>query len=84
MEQPFRNKHYVGIPDPRLVYVILEDRTEFDKIGIEATDHGANAAGNGGHVLSKAVSENGVRVIFQHWLADPALTARKEGQGGGA
>lgn len=68
-------KHYVGVTDPRLIYVILEDREEFDKIGLEATraDHPARTFKTGitipaASVLFKAVEQHGVRVVFQHWL----------------
>jgi hypothetical protein len=62
-------KHYVGIADPKLIYVILEDRDEFDLIGLDATDAGENE--RGGHVLFKSIEANGVRVVFQHWIKQP-------------
>ena len=62
-------KHYVGIADPKLIYVILEDRDEFDLIRLDATDAGENE--RGGHVLFKGIEANGVRVVFQHWIKQP-------------
>jgi len=59
-------KHYVGIADPKLICVVLEDRDEFDLIGLDATDAGENE--RGGHVLFKSIEANGVRVVFQHWI----------------
>lgn len=61
-------KHYVGIADPKLIYVLLEDRGEFDKIGLPATDHGQ---GSGGHVLTKTVKADDMMVVFQHWIRQP-------------
>lgn len=55
----------VGVPDPKLVYVLIADREKFDKIGLAATDHGEQKAG---HVLSKSVDRDDIMVVFQHWL----------------
>ncbi len=56
---------YVGVPDPRLVYVLIADREKFDKIALAETDHGEKGAA--GHLWSKRVDHNGVRIVFQHW-----------------
>lgn len=53
------------VPSTDVVYVLVEDRESFDKIARPATDHGAKP---GGHCLSKTVEQDGVLVIFQHWL----------------
>jgi hypothetical protein len=44
-------KRYVGIADPKLIYVILEDREEFDKIGLPATE--VERTEREGHMLFK-------------------------------
>lgn len=56
---------YVGVPDPRLVYVLIADREKFDKIALDVTDHGRKPSG---HVLTKSCEQDGVRIVFQHWL----------------
>lgn len=60
-----------------LVYVLLKDRAEFDRLKLEATDHGEDE--RGGHVLSKSLDANGVMVIFQFWIKSPPL--KLEGRG---
>lgn len=64
-----RSKHYVGVADPRLVYVLLEDRAEFDKIGLVAEDHPENE--RGGRCISKTIKADDVMVVFQHWIRQP-------------
>jgi hypothetical protein len=66
-------KHYVGVADPKLVYVILEDRDEFDKIGLPATE--VERTDREGHVLVKSIEADGVRVVFQHWIKGPKKQA---------
>ena len=63
------SKHYVGVADPKLVFVTLEDRSEFDKIGLPAKDHAANE--RGGQVISKTVKTDDVMIVFQHWTRQP-------------
>lgn len=63
-------KHYVGVADPKLVYVILEDRSEFDKIDLPSEDHAANE--RGGQCVSKTIKADGVMVVFQHWIRQSA------------
>jgi hypothetical protein len=64
---------YVGVPISTIVYIGCPDRAEFDKIGVEAKDHGLDQ--NGNHVITKAVTGPGIEegrpvtVVFQHWLA---------------
>jgi hypothetical protein len=79
--------HYVGVPIPSIVYVGCPDRTEFDKIGVEAKDHGLDEHGN--HLLTKVVEGPGqeagrpVKVIFQCWIAEEPIekwTARKQAE----
>lgn len=65
MSEVRRHRHYVGIPHPTLVYVLLDDKAEFDRIGLAETDHGKN---DKGHVLSKSLKADGMMVVFQHWL----------------
>ena len=62
-------KHYVGVADPKLVYVILEDRSEFDKIGLPAEEHAKNE--RGGQCVSKTIKSDGMMVVFQHWIRQP-------------
>jgi hypothetical protein len=66
-------KHYVGVADPKLVYVNLEDRDEFDKIGLPATE--GERTEREGHVLVKSIEADGVRVVFQHWIKGPKKQA---------
>lgn len=56
---------FVGVMDPRLIYVGVKRREDFDRIGTPAHDHGEN---DRGHVLTKVVEQDGVRVVFQYWL----------------
>jgi hypothetical protein len=64
------SKHYVGIADPKLIYVLLEDRDDFDKIGLPAQEHEPNE--RGGQCVSKTVKSDGVMVVFQHWIKQPS------------
>ena len=66
-----RAKHYVGVADPRLIYVILEDRAEFDKIGLAAEEHAENE--RGGQCISKTIKADGMMVVFQHWIRQPTI-----------
>ena len=56
---------WVGVATPTLIYVGVEDRAEFDMIGVLVNDHGET---KDGHVLTKAVEQGRVTVVFQHWL----------------
>lgn len=56
---------FVRVAADTFVYVGVADRAQFDLIAAPCTDHGEN---NNGHLLSKWVEGDGVRVIFQHWL----------------
>ena len=47
------------------VYVLVDDRAAFDKIDRPARDNGPN---QNGHVITKTVEQDGVLVIFQHWM----------------
>ena len=67
----------MNIATPTLAYVLIDDRAEFDKLDRPMIDHGES---NGQHVLIKNVEQEGVRVIFQHWLKfdlDKQLAARR-------
>lgn len=57
---------YVGDPTDRTVFVIVASREKFDKIKRPEIDHSKREGGN--KVLSKTVEQDGVMVIFQHWL----------------
>lgn len=61
---------FVKVAHPGFIYIGVKNREDFDRIGVPVTDHGQNDVG---HVLTKTVEENGVRVIFQFWLK--SLTA---------
>ncbi len=55
---------------PATVYVVIDHRTIFDKISRPVSDHGAQEMG---HVLTKTVEQDGVLVIFQHWIEQVGL-----------
>lgn len=55
---------WVSVLTPRLVYVGIADRSEFDRIAAPVRDDGADG---GPKVLVKSVEEHGVQVVFQHW-----------------
>jgi hypothetical protein len=61
---------YVSIGSPERVHVVMIDRGEFDQIRLPCVDHRARAYGY--EVLTKAIAQNGVTVVFQYWLAPPA------------
>lgn len=52
-------------PGGTLIYVLLRERSEFDKIARPCTEHSENEVG---HVLTKAVDGEGVYIVFQYWL----------------
>lgn len=54
----------VVMPSGRLVYVSLAKREEFDRLPLPCTDHGED---RNGHILSKALDADGVRIVFQFW-----------------
>lgn len=60
--------NWAAVATPRAVYVGLEDRAEFDKIALPATEHAPREDGE--RCVSKAVKDpaSGVMVIFQHWV----------------
>lgn len=71
-----RPMDFIGVlPSGTLVYVGMQRREEFDRIASPLTDHGED---DNGHVLSKCVEGDGVRVVFQYWLksrTDAAFSA---------
>lgn len=60
------------VASPKYIFVLIEDRAAFDKIDRPLTDNGPNT---NGHVITKSVEQDGVLVVFQHWLQyiEPAL-----------
>jgi hypothetical protein len=57
---------FMGVTLGNLIYVGIGSRAEFDKIERQCEDRGESEEGN--HVLVKTVEQEGVRVIFQHWI----------------
>lgn len=57
----------VMVATPRLVYVVVIDRSEFDRIASIETVH-APKEDNGSYCISKRVHDGEVGVIFQHWV----------------
>lgn len=57
-------KAYALVATPNMIYVLLDERAEFDKIARPATDHGVRP--DGIHMISKTVEQDGVIVIFQY------------------
>lgn len=60
-----RPMDFVAVGHPTIIYVGIKDRADFDRIDRPCSDRGETDAG---HVLVKTVEEDGVCVIFQHWL----------------
>ena len=58
----------VFVAIPGIIYAQVDSREEFDKINRPMTDHSKREGGN--KVLSKTVEQDGVTVVFQHWLKD--------------
>lgn len=64
---------YVAISS--VVYVLLDDREQFDKLEVDPKDHGD--LGPKGHVLTKTITGPGstpgrpIMVCVQHWLRAP-------------
>lgn len=66
-------KKFVGVADPKVIYVGIEKREDFDKIAVALRDRGQNEHG---HVLTKTVqNSDGVMVIFQYWLKSLTIKA---------
>jgi hypothetical protein len=63
---------FVGILDPKNVFVLVADRSEFDRLARPVTDLGPRQ--DGGHVLTKTVNEGEMTVIFQHWISEPSAS----------
>lgn len=53
------------VATPTVIYVVIDDRADFDKIDRPASEHITPGVG---HCLAKTVEQAGVLVIFQHWL----------------
>lgn len=53
------------------VFVLIKERDVFDDLPPPVTDHGIGD--HGGHVLTKTIEADGIRVIFQRWLIQPSL-----------
>lgn len=50
---------FVRVTDPKLVHVVMDDRDEFDRIGIQPSHHLGN-------MLVKAIDYEGLIIIFQY------------------
>lgn len=81
-------RDFVGIATPTLIYIGVANRAKFDSIKRSAWDSGLKP--DGSHVLAKEIEQDGVAVIFQHWvsvpplssiLAKPKIDTRPEGEG---
>lgn len=60
----------VAVATPTLVYVAIPDRRAFDEIKATTFDH--TALFKPKPLLTKIIdSDEGVTVIFQHWLEQP-------------
>lgn len=60
----------VAVATPTLVYVAIPDRKAFDEISADTFDH--TQLFKPRPLLTKIVEgEQGVTVIFQHWLGKP-------------
>ncbi|HMJ27302.1 MAG TPA: hypothetical protein VK512_01130 [Xanthobacteraceae bacterium] len=70
------SEDFVGIHNPRLLFISVGDRAAFDLIERPARDAGENDDGN--HVLVKTVEEGGVTVIFQHWIKHRGQTCTEQ------
>lgn len=57
-------KGYIGACGS-IVFVLCDDRADFDKIDLPEVDHGPKDCG---HCLSKMVEGGGCTVFFQHWV----------------
>ena len=51
----------------KLIYINVTDRDDLDKIDRPLID----IKSDNGHVLVKRIEQDGVMVIFQHWLSAP-------------
>ncbi len=64
---------FVGImPSGTAVFVGVAKRDEFDRLALPCLDHGEN---DSGHVLSKSLEADGVRIVFQYWLKSRTFEA---------
>jgi hypothetical protein len=61
-----RDGDFVGVTTRSYIFVGVGSRDEFDKIKRPFEDRGENEEGN--HVLVKTVEQDGVHVVFQHWI----------------
>ena len=62
---------YVGVVLPTYIYVLVASKPEFDRIDRPVTDFRQRAAADPMRrdVLVKSVEQDGVTVVFQHWLS---------------
>lgn len=67
--------HITVTPTPGLIFILVDDRTDFDKIALPVKDNGPSKRG---HVLVKTLEKDGVLVIFQHWLYYVNFTSAPE------
>lgn len=65
------NLDFVAVALPAVVYIGVASRAAFDKLDRPAIDHGEKP--NGEHVITKTVEQDGVLVIFQHWVKSSPL-----------
>lgn len=68
-------QQFVSVPSPNFIYVGIKDRAAFDMIAALSHDHGLN---DNGHVLTKTVEQNGVRVVFQYWIKSRTVSSLLE------
>jgi hypothetical protein len=61
-------RDFVGTPSGAHVFVLVGDRTKFDSIRRPRTDHGRRPDGN--RVLIKRIEQDGITVIFHHWISE--------------
>lgn len=64
---------FIGVHDS-VIFIGVDEREKFDKIAIEVSDRGPKE--NGSHVITKTVEQNGLMIVFQHWLVDPPMPTR--------
>jgi len=61
---------FIGVhgDDGKIIFVLVDSRADFDKIGAKATDH-RTLEKNPRQLLTKVIEgKSGEMVIFQHWL----------------
>jgi hypothetical protein len=72
-EAPNVNNAYLSVACPRLIFILLDDRSAFDQIEADICDGGDK--GELGHVIVKSVGGTGeTTVVFQHWVKKPLLS----------